>query len=58
MIKKIKVINVNKEEKESEDDELDDLLEKEWEKQDQIHRKCKMKDDPVLKQQKWKEKFS
>ncbi|MFX1589152.1 MAG: hypothetical protein ACFFC1_13445 [Promethearchaeota archaeon] len=48
---------MNKEEKEREDDELDDLLEKEWEKQDQIHRKCKMKDDPVLKKKKWEEKF-
>ncbi|MFX0057133.1 MAG: hypothetical protein ACFE85_01810 [Candidatus Hodarchaeota archaeon] len=43
---------------ENEYDELDDLLEKEWEKQDQIHRKCKMKDDTSLKQKKWKEKYS
>jgi hypothetical protein len=28
----------------NEDDDLDDLLDKTWEMQDQIHKKCKMKD--------------
>jgi hypothetical protein len=31
-------------------DDLDDLLEKQWEMQDQIHKKCKMKEK--YKQQK------
>ena len=51
------MITLDKDKKEYNDDELDDLLEKEWEKQDQIHRKCKIKDDPSLKQKKWKENF-
>ena len=33
-----------KEEKYENTDDLDDLLEKEWELQDQIHKKCKMKE--------------
>ncbi len=28
----------------TEDDDLDDLLEQQWEKQDQIHHKCKMRE--------------
>ncbi len=31
-----------------EEDELDDLLEKQWEKQDLIHKSCKMKDKPKI----------
>lgn len=30
------------------DDDLDDLLEKQWEMQDQIHKTCKMKDKPKI----------
>ena len=33
-----------KEEECENSDDLDDLLEKEWELQDQIHKKCKMKE--------------
>ena len=33
-----------KKEEYTEDDDLDDLLEKTWEMQDQIHKKCKMKE--------------
>jgi hypothetical protein len=45
-------------EEECEDDELDDLLEEQWNLQDQIHKKCKIKDNPEDKIKKWKEKFS
>jgi len=39
------------------DDDLDDALEKQWEMQDQIHKKCKMKDDPQEKLKRWNEKY-
>jgi hypothetical protein len=45
-------------EEECEDDELDDLLEEQWNLQDQIHKKCKIKDNPEDKIKKWKEKYS
>ena len=45
-------------EKECEDDELDDLLEEQWNLQDQVHKKCKMKDNPEDKIKKWKDKHS
>jgi hypothetical protein len=45
-------------EKECEDDELDDLLEEQWNLQDQVHKKCKMKDNPEDKIKKWKDKYS
>lgn len=32
------------EENVEEEDELDEILEKQWEMQDQIHKKCKMKE--------------
>ncbi|MHA2398379.1 MAG: hypothetical protein ACXADU_05770 [Promethearchaeota archaeon] len=35
---------MNKKKEGYEDDDLDDELEKQWELQDQIHRKCKMKE--------------
>lgn len=41
-----------------EDDELDDLLEEQWNLQDQIHKKCKIKDNSEDKIKKWKEKYS
>ncbi len=44
--------------KETKDDDLEDELEKQWEKQDQIHKVCKMKGDTEEKQKKWKEKYS
>lgn len=45
------------EEKENEyTEDLEDELEKQWELQDQIHHKCKMKDDPEVKQKNWDEK--
>ena len=44
--------------KEIKDDNLEDELEKQWEKQDQIHKVCKMKGDTEEKQKKWKEKYS
>lgn len=47
----------DKNENEREDaDDLDDELEKQWGLQDQIHHKCKMRDDPEVKQKNWKEK--
>jgi hypothetical protein len=36
---------------------LDDELEAQWALQDQIHHKCKMRDDPEKKLKEWKEKF-
>jgi len=46
-----------KEENEPEDtDDLDDELEKQWALQGQIHHKCKMRDDPEVKQKNWNEK--
>ncbi|MBN1802277.1 MAG: hypothetical protein JW891_12270 [Candidatus Lokiarchaeota archaeon] len=38
------------------DNNIDDELDKQWEMQDQIHHKCKMRDDPEEKLKKWKEK--
>jgi hypothetical protein len=37
-------------------EDLDDKLDKQWALQDQIHHKCKMRDDPTVKQKKWDEK--
>ena len=46
------------EEKENEyTEDLEDELEKQWALQDEIHHKCKMRDDPEIKQKKWNEKF-
>ncbi|MFX1238188.1 MAG: hypothetical protein ACFFAS_13890 [Promethearchaeota archaeon] len=39
-----------------EEEDLDIELEKQWELQDQIHHKCKMRDDPETKIKKWEEK--
>ena len=47
-----------KNEKEHDDDKLDELLEEQWELQDQIHKKCKMKDNPEEKLKKWKERYT
>ncbi|MHA1671049.1 MAG: hypothetical protein ACTSV5_10825 [Promethearchaeota archaeon] len=44
------------EEKEELDDS-DDELDRQWEMQDKIHHKCKIRDDPEEKQKKWKEKY-
>jgi hypothetical protein len=45
-------------EEECKDDELDDILEEQWKLQDQIHKKCKIKDNAEDKIKKWKEKYS
>jgi len=37
-------------------DDLDDELEKQWALQDQIHHKCKIRDNPEVKQKNWQEK--
>ena len=39
------------------DDELDDLLDKTFEKQDMIHKKCEIRDDPAKKQKQWDKKY-
>ena len=39
------------------EDELDDLLDQAFERQDIIHHKCKIRDDPAKKQAEWKNKF-
>lgn len=46
---------MSKEKEESEDP--DDELDRQWDGQDKIHYKCKMRDDPEEKQKKWKEKY-
>ena len=35
----------------------EDELDKQWEKQDQIHKVCKMKGDSEERQKKWKDKY-
>ena len=40
------------------EDDPEDELDKQWEKQDQIHKVCKMKGDTEERQKKWKEKYS
>ncbi|MFW9942143.1 MAG: hypothetical protein ACFFFT_13975 [Candidatus Thorarchaeota archaeon] len=39
------------------ENELDDLLDQAFERQELIHRKCKMRDDPVIKQAEWNKKY-
>ncbi len=46
-----------KEKEIDEEDDLDDLLEKEFERQDQIHPRCQMSDSTDEKIKKWKEKY-
>ena len=48
---------MSKEKKEETKDELEDELEKQWALQDEIHHKCKMRDDPETKKKKWNEKY-
>ena len=48
---------MKEDEKQSEDDEIDDLLEEQLNIQDKIHKKCKIRDDPNEKLKKWKEKY-
>lgn len=55
---KIRGINLSQEKEDCRDaDDLDDVLEKQWEMQDQIHKKCKIKDDPSKKLKMWNEKY-
>ncbi len=46
-----------KKEKEKSEDDLDDLLDQEFLKQDEIHHKCEMRDDPIKKQKEWEKKY-
>ena len=48
---------ITKQSEENVDDDLDDQLEAQWALQDQIHHKCKMRDDPEKKLKEWKEKY-
>ncbi len=53
----LSIVSEEKNKKESEKTEdLDEELENQWALQDQIHHKCKMRDDPKLKQKEWDEK--
>ena len=45
------------EKKEECEEDLEDELEKQWAIQDQIHHKCKMRDNPDDKKKKWNEKY-
>ena len=47
---------MSEEREEKANDDLDDELEKQWVLQDEIHHKCKMRDDPETNQKKWNEK--
>ncbi len=44
-------------EEKEEIDDSDDELDRQGDDQDNIHHKCKMRDDPEEKQKKWKEKY-
>jgi hypothetical protein len=49
---------MSKEEKEfDEEDDLDDLLDKELERQDQIHPRCRISDNTDERKKRWKEKY-
>jgi len=49
---------MNKEEKEfDEEDDLDDLLENEFEKQDQFHPRCRISDNTDERKKRWNEKY-
>ncbi len=51
------IVSEEEDKKESKkSDNLDEELENQWALQDQIHHKCKMRDDPKLKQKEWDEK--
>ncbi|MHA1805447.1 MAG: hypothetical protein ACTSU4_13095 [Promethearchaeota archaeon] len=39
------------------DEKLEELLDQEFSRQNEIHHKCKMRDDPIKKQREWKEKY-
>jgi len=39
------------------EDDLDALLDQTFEKQDLIHHKCQIRDDPAKKQAEWKKKY-
>jgi len=55
-IKEKELLFFMSEEKENEHvEDLDNELDKQWALQDQIHHKCKMRDDPEVKQKKWDE---
>jgi hypothetical protein len=43
--------------KELSEEDVDDLLDQAFAKQDQIHHKCEMRDDPKKKQKEWEEKY-
>ncbi len=43
--------------KELSEDDLDDLLDQTFAKQDQIFHKCEMMDDPKKKRKEWEEKY-
>ncbi|TXT64296.1 MAG: hypothetical protein BAJALOKI3v1_230027 [Promethearchaeota archaeon] len=47
---------MNRKEDISEED-LDDLLDKTFAMQDQIHHKCEIRDDPKKKQEEWDKKY-
>lgn len=40
------------------EDELDDLLDQAFERQDMILHKCRIRDDPAKKQAEWERKYS
>lgn len=50
------VFIMNKKEDISEED-LDDLLDKTFAIQDQVHHKCEIRDDPKSKQEEWDKKY-
>jgi len=46
-----------KEKKDLSEEDLDDLLDQTFAKQDEIFHKCEMRDDPKKKQKEWEEKY-
>jgi len=39
------------------EEDLDELLDQAFAQQDQIQHKCKIRDDPAIKQEEWEEKY-
>ena len=46
-----------KKKEELSEDDLDDMLEQAFQKQDEIFHKCEMRDDPAKKQAEWEKKY-
>ena len=48
---------MNDKKEDNSEEDLDDLLDRTFEKQDILHHKCQMRDDQATKQAEWKKKY-